>query len=263
MPFLSRRHAVAGLAAAWACGLAGRATAQQATIDPMPHFALAHGIVRVTRVRTQRNVLAMTFDDGPHPSNTPRLLDMLRNRRLRATFYLIGGMVAAYPDIARRIVAEGHEVGNHTWRHPFLSTLGDAAVLREIDRTTEVIWQATRAIPHTMRPPYGALTPRQAGMVHAARNLPSVMWSVDTQDWRRPGSSVVASRVIAGADRGAIILAHDIHAPTIDAMPAALDGLIDRGFTSVTMSELLGFPADSDRIAVAAPAPTGAFPALQ
>lgn len=263
MIILSRRSVVAGMAAACSVATAGPVVGQTAAVDPVPHFTLGHGIVRVTRVRTPRDVVAMTFDDGPHPSNTPRLLDILRERQLRATFYLIGAMVASYPDIARRIVDEGHEVGNHTWRHPFLSSLGDESVLREIDRTTEVIWQATRAIPHTLRPPYGAITAGQTTMIHSARNLPTVMWSVDTQDWRRPGAAVVASRVIDGADRGAIILAHDIHAPTIDAMPRAMDGLIARGFTSITMSELLGFPPDSDRFAAAAPNVAGAVPPLQ
>jgi len=249
----------AGLSTTWA---AAPLAAQQVATDLAPHFALSHGIVRVSRVLIGRPLLAMTFDDGPHPTLTPLLLDMLAARGLRATFYLIGSMVARYPDVARRIVDEGHDVGNHTWRHPFLTSLGDDEVLREIERTNDAIWHATGAIAPTMRPPYGAITARQSRLIHATFNLPTVMWSVDTQDWRRPGSSVVAARVVDGATPGAIILAHDIHEPTVRAMPDALDGVMARGLTSVTMSELLGFRSFAPVYASAGTAAL-AMPALQ
>jgi peptidoglycan/xylan/chitin deacetylase (PgdA/CDA1 family) len=236
------------LSAASACAIVAAtglspsaAVATEAEVSHPPRFILDHQIRQVAHVTVQRPIVALTFDDGPHPTNTPRLLDILRENEAHATFYLIGTQVVRYPDIVRRIVAEGHEVGNHTWRHPALSQLADAAVLREIDRTTEAIWQATGMVPFTMRPPYGAITQRQTRMIHEHRNLPSVMWSVDPQDWRRPGSSVVASRIVSAANSGAIILAHDIHAPTVAAVPAALAGLRERGFQFVTMSEMLGW----------------------
>jgi peptidoglycan/xylan/chitin deacetylase (PgdA/CDA1 family) len=206
----------------------------------MPRLTRAHGLVALNQVRTERAEVALTFDDGPHPQHTPALLDILAARRQRATFYVIGRLVERYPDIARRIVAEGHELGNHTWTHPTLSRLGDAAVLREIDRTQEVIWRTVGHVPVTMRPPYGAFTQRQSRMLAESRNLPTIIWSVDPQDWRRPGPSVVADRMVRGARPGAIILAHDIHAPTIRAVPAALDGILARGLNSVTLSELAG-----------------------
>lgn len=207
----------------------------------MPRLTRAHGVVTLNRVRTERLEVALTFDDGPHPVHTPVLLDILAARRARATFYVIGSLVQRYPELTRRIVAEGHELGNHTWTHPTLSRLGDANVLREIDRTQEVIWRTVGHVPVTMRPPYGAFTPRQSRMLQDQRNLPTVIWSVDPQDWRRPGSQVVAQRMVQGARPGAIILAHDIHGPTVRAIPAALDGLQSRGFACVTMSDLLGW----------------------
>ena len=261
MQVLTRRHVIAGLVGLSAV-VAAPLAAQQIAADLTPQFALSHGIIRVSRVRIGRPLLAMTFDDGPHPTLTPILLDMLAARGIKATFYLIGSMVAAYPDVARRIVAEGHDVGNHTWRHPFLTSLGDHAVLREIERTNDAIWQATRTIAPTMRPPYGAIDARLSRLIHDRFNLPTVMWSVDTQDWRRPGSSVVASRVVAGAVPGAIILAHDIHEATVRAMPAALDGVTERGLIPVTMSELLGFQDFAPRLASVTTAAL-AMPALQ
>lgn len=240
MTQIDRRAVLLGLTA---LGLAPQAALgqTQTALAAMPLPAREHGLMILNQVRTERPEVALTFDDGPHPQNTPALLDILAARRQRATFYVIGRLVQAYPDIARRIVAEGHELGNHTWTHPTLSTLGDARVLSEIDRTQEVIWRTVGHVPVTMRPPYGAFSPRQSRMLQAARNLPTIIWSVDPQDWRRPGPAVVADRMVRGARPGAIILAHDIHAPTIRAVPAVLDGLLARGLNSVTLSEMLGW----------------------
>ncbi len=199
------------------------------------------GVVTLNAVRTTRPVVALTFDDGPHPTHTPMLLDILAHYRARATFYVIGQSVRRYPEIARRIVAEGHEIGNHTWRHPVLAQLGDGSVLQEIDRTQQVVWETVGAVPVTMRPPYGAITSRQSRMLQEQRHIPTVVWSVDPEDWRRPGSSVVAQRMIRGAQPGAIILAHDIHGPTVRAVPAALEGIAARGLGFATMSEMLGW----------------------
>jgi len=191
---------------------------------------------RLPGVAAASPVVAMTFDDGPHETLTPVLLDMLRLRGVRATFYLVGPRVARHPALVRRMVAEGHEVGNHTWTHPDMTTLWDGALLREVDRTAAAIHAACGVMPATLRPPYGAIGIRQARMIHAERSLPSVLWSVDPQDWRRPGAEVVAQRIVAAAHPGAVILAHDIHAATVAAMPAALDALVTAGYRFATMS---------------------------
>lgn len=206
----------------------------------LPTDLASERLITVTAAPTHRNIVSMTFDDGPHPTLTPALLDMLKKRRIRATFYVIGRNAARYPDIIKRMVDEGHEIGNHTWSHPFLTKLGDASVLRQIDRTNEAVYKAVKRIPVTMRPPYGALSRRQRAMLSKERDLPTILWSVDPEDWRRPGSSVVASRIVNRAGPGAIILSHDIHSPTIRAMPTALDGLKDRGFRFATVSMILG-----------------------
>ena len=183
--------------------------------------------------------VAMTFDDGPHPQNTPRLLDILRARNIKATFYVIGGNVDRYPQIVRRIVAEGHEIGNHTYTHRKLTSLSDSEVTKEMQRTEDAIVRAAGVKPRTMRPPYGALLQRQRSNVFGGFGYPTIMWSVDPNDWKRPGPSVVKSRILDGAHNGAIILAHDLHAPTVDAMPGTFDGLLSRGFQFITVSQLL------------------------
>lgn len=195
--------------------------------------------VTFTRVLVSGNYVALTFDDGPHPKNTPRLLDMLRARNIKATFYVIGRSVDLYPQVVRRTVAEGHEMGNHTHTHRLLSKLSDSEVRSELSRCRDAVQRAAGVSMRTMRPPYGGLTQRQRAMVHEEFGYPTILWSVDPLDWKRPGPSVVTSRILAGTSAGGIILAHDLHSQTVDAMPATLDGLLRRGFRFVTVSQLI------------------------
>jgi peptidoglycan/xylan/chitin deacetylase (PgdA/CDA1 family) len=144
-----------------------------------------------------------------------------------------------YPHLTRRIVAEGHEIGNHTYTHRNLKRLSDAQVISEMSRTRSSIVNATGVQPRTMRPPYGALYQRQREMILNKFGYPTIMWAVDPRDWQRPGVSVVRSRILSDTTNGAIVLAHDLHAPTVDAMPSTLDGLLAKGFKFVTVSQLL------------------------
>lgn len=183
--------------------------------------------------------IAITFDDGPHASNTPRLLDMLASRRIRGTFFTVGTNVARYPAIVRRIVAEGHEMANHTWTHPKLSGLSDSGVRGELDRANTGLLSVAGIAPRMYRPPYGAITARQKQWIMDEYGYPTILWSVDPEDWKRPGPAVITNRILTNTKPGAIILVHDIHAPSIDAMPATLDGLLSRGFRFVTVSQLI------------------------
>lgn len=183
--------------------------------------------------------VAITFDDGPHVTNTPRLLDMLASRGIKATFFCVGTNVSRYPNIVRRIVADGHEMANHTWNHPKLSSLGDSGVRSELDRANAGILQVAGVAPRMYRPPYGAITARQKQFIMSEYGYPTILWSVDPQDWQRPGPSVVTSRILNATKSGGIILVHDIHPPSVDAMPATLDGLLARGFRFVTCSQLI------------------------
>jgi peptidoglycan/xylan/chitin deacetylase (PgdA/CDA1 family) len=192
-----------------------------------------------THVRTREPYLAMTFDDGPSAEYTPRLLDLLKARHLKATFFLIGQNVQAHPELVRRIIAEGHEVGNHTWDHPQLSKLSDERATDEIEKTQDAIRAACGVTPVLLRPPYGALNKPQHVWIPQRLKLNVIYWSVDTLDWKHPGSAAITQRVLAGARPGAIILQHDIHGQTIDAMAAALDGLIAKGYHLVTVSQLI------------------------
>ncbi|MEO1856675.1 MAG: polysaccharide deacetylase family protein [Rubritalea sp.] len=186
-----------------------------------------------------RKLIALTFDDGPNPSHTPRLLDMLRRRNVKATFYVTGERAANHPDIIRRIVSEGHEIGNHTWTHPNLKKLSDDRVRRELNKTRDAIVNACGVQPRTMRPPYGSMYQKQREWVYREYGYPIVLWDVDPLDWKKPGPSVVAQRLISGTRNGSILLVHDLHGSSVDAMPQTIDTLLRKGYQFVTVSQLI------------------------
>jgi peptidoglycan-N-acetylglucosamine deacetylase len=191
------------------------------------------------RVNVDGPYIAMTFDDGPSPETTPRLLDILKQRNIKATFFMIGQNAEHNPAIVQRILAEGHEIGNHSWTHPQLSKLSDDRVTEEINKTQAAIKNACGYTPVILRPPYGAITARQKQWIEQQFGLSVIIWTVDPFDWKRPGASVIEQRILAGARPGAIILSHDIHKQTVDAMPATLDALAAKGFKFVTVSQLI------------------------
>ncbi len=205
----------------------------------VPNVPPAGARIRYSSVTTDQPVLAMTFDDGPHPTLTPQLLDILKQRNIKCTFFVIGKSAAQYPAIMRRIVAEGHEVANHTWSHPSLTSKSDAQIRTELQKSEEAILRITGVRPRLLRPPYGATNRRIEQWIYNDLGYSTILWSVDPQDWRRPGVSVVTSRLVNGAHNGAIMLAHDIHPPTIAAMPAMFDQLLAKGYRFVTVSQLM------------------------
>jgi peptidoglycan/xylan/chitin deacetylase (PgdA/CDA1 family) len=214
------------------------AGAQDPTSAPSPTPSPAKPAT-YTQVRVDQPYIAVTFDDGPNAENTPRLLEMLKQRNIKATFFLIGQNAAANPDLVRRILADGNEVGNHSWTHPQLSKLSDDRVTAEITKTQDAIKQASGFTPTLLRPPYGAITPRQRVWIENQFGLNIILWSVDPFDWKRPGASVITQRILSQVRPGAIILSHDIHKQTVDAMPATLDGLIAKGYKFATVSQLI------------------------
>jgi peptidoglycan-N-acetylglucosamine deacetylase len=215
-----------------------RAGAQDSNSTPSPTPSPPKAAT-YTQVRVDQPYIAMTFDDGPSAENTPRLLEMLKQRNIKATFFLIGQNAAANPDLVRRILADGNEVGNHSWTHPQLSKLSDDRVTAEITKTQDAIKDASGYSPTLLRPPYGAITPRQREWIENQFGLNVILWSVDPFDWKRPGASVITQRILSQARPGSIILSHDIHKQTVDAMPATLDGLIAKGFKFATVSQLI------------------------
>lgn len=154
--------------------------------------------------------IALTFDDGPSPAQTPRLLDILGRLKVRATFFLVGERVAARPGLARQVLARGHVVANHTWSHPRLTALGDGAVRSQVERTRRALKRANAAPSRLMRPPFGAINPRVRKVIAKAGLVP-VLWDVDTRDWESGTPRQIADRVLSrlrphGSN---IVLQHD------------------------------------------------------
>lgn len=217
-------------------------TAEKATspaLKPKPPATPAEPAITFNSVHVDGPFIALTFDDGPNATLTPKLLDLLAARHLKATFFVVGQNAADHPDILKRAVREGHEIANHSWSHPNLGKMSDEAVRRELQKTDDAIVAAIGKRPTLMRPPYGSITAQQKRWIHAEFGYRVIIWDVDPLDWKRPGPAVVTSRILKETHAGSIILAHDIHPPTIDAMPATFEQLQKKGFKSVTVTELL------------------------
>lgn len=206
---------------------------------PKPAATPAEPPITFNSVHVDGPYIALTFDDGPNVTLTPKLLDLLAARHLKATFFVIGQNAADHPEILKRAVREGHEIGNHSWSHPNLGKMSDEAVRRELQKTDDAIVAAIGKRPTLMRPPYGSITAHQKRWIHDELGYRIIIWDVDPLDWKRPGPSVVTARILKETKAGSIVLAHDIHAPTIEAMPATFDQLMKKGFKSVTVTELL------------------------
>ena len=179
--------------------------------------------------------LALTFDDGPDPAVTPRVLDALQARGVVATFFEMGSKVKANPDLTRRAASLGNEIGNHTWDHTQLTLLKAPAIKTEIQTTQEIIKQTIGIYPRLFRPPYGSTN----GTVAANVGLPQIRWSYDTLDWLYKNANTVFQRGSSGARPGGIILMHDVHPTTADAVGRLVDRLQAEGYTLVTVGELL------------------------
>ena len=213
--------------------------AEEANSNPTPTSATGAKPATYAQIRVDQPYIAMTFDDGPSSETTPRLLEILKQRNIKVTFFLIGENAASNPDIVRRILADGHEIGNHSWTHPQLSRLSDDRVTAEINKTQDAIKDASGFTPTLLRPPYGAITTRQREWIESQFGLNIILWSVDPFDWKRPGASVITQRILSQVRPGAIVLSHDIHKQTVDAMPATLDALIAKGYKFVTVTQLI------------------------
>lgn len=186
------------------------------------------------------NRIALTFDDGPTPGVTDRILDELRRRNIHATFFMIGERVAAAPDLARRVVAEGHEVGNHSFTHPKLNALPDIQVDLEIQKTQDIIHEILDYRPICFRPPYLAFRKDQAPISHG-KGLKIICGDVNSKDWAQPGEEAIVTNIRSATKAGSIIICHDMHAQTANCVGQILDELRHRDFIFVTCSELVGY----------------------
>jgi peptidoglycan-N-acetylglucosamine deacetylase len=181
--------------------------------------------------------IALTFDDGPGPY-TAKLLDLLREHRTKVTFFLVGQRVGKYAKTTRRMARDGHEIGNHTYTHPHLTSLLDDQVRDQIGRTQAAIHRATGKEPRLMRPPYGD-TDERVGAIAAEMGLPQILWNGSSRDWELRNTGAVTKKVLGLAKRDRVILMHDIWPETVKAMPKILTTLEKKGYHVVPVTSLL------------------------
>ena len=189
---------------------------------------------------SNKKKIALTFDDGPSKANTEAILSVLREYGIQATFFVIGENAEKDPDRIRRIYDEGHEIGNHTYSHAYISKVSGQTLLEEIQKTEEILEKITGEKPRVFRPPGGFYNDASLSLVDSL-GYRCVLWSVDTEDWRMPKSDTVVSLVVENATSGDIILFHDLEdkrLPTAEALKKILPSLVESGYEFVTVSEL-------------------------
>ena len=203
----------------------------------------ANAEVRVYRsVSTDKKQIALTFDDGPHPSLTPQILQILAKYHVSATFFMVGQNVINYPQAAREVINAGHEVGNHTFTHPHIATLGDASIMEEIGRCEDALEELCEYRPHLLRTPEGAMSASLERCL-AGEDYILVLWSLDTRDWDNKSTAGIVQAVLDNVKSGDIILMHDYisyHSKTPEALDVIIPALLSQGYEFVTVSQLLG-----------------------
>ncbi|MEV6021877.1 polysaccharide deacetylase family protein [Streptomyces sp. NPDC052036] len=186
----------------------------------------------------QAKCIALTFDAGPS-ENSARLLDILKEKKVPATFFLLGKRhIEKYPELVKRMAAEGHEVASHTWDHKILTQISPQQIREELQKPDDAIQQLTGRKPTLMRPPQG----RTNDTVHRIcreMGLSEVLWSVTAKDYATGDSDLIRKRVLEQASRDGIILLHDLYPGTVPAVPGIIDALKERGYVFVTVPQLL------------------------
>ena len=182
-----------------------------------------------------KKYVALTFDDGPDQTTTPLLLDILKSKNIRATFFMIGKNAQQFPDIVKRVYDEWNMIGNHTRDHRDLTKLSSGEVKNEIQKTQEIINKITRYTPILFRPPYGM---QNWTILHISK-LAAIQWSLDSEDWKLPSSETMVQHIMENVHIGSIVLMHDTLSWTIQALPSIIDALQKSGYTMVTVGKLL------------------------
>jgi len=191
--------------------------------------------------KTNSLQIALTFDDGPHPSQTKRILDILDRYGVRATFFMIGVNVTRYPEAAKEVARRGHEIGNHTFSHTRLQHMAQATLETELKDCEKALWDICSYRPRLFRPPEGFLND---GVLNCSETgeYSLILWSVDTRDWEVRDANQIAKTVLERIRPGDIVLLHDYVAKskTPEALELFLPKLLELGYEPVTVSQLIG-----------------------
>lgn len=183
----------------------------------------------------EKKKIALTFDDGPHPQYTLEMLDVLKERNVKATFFLLGEEVEKYPEIVKKIQEEGHLIGNHSYKHEQLSRLTMKEACAQVNRTNKLIYDITGVYPSYLRPPFGDWHEKLDSEV----NMVEVLWDVDTLDWSSQNHTRIVNKVLKNVQENDIILMHDGYETSVTAAKEIIDTLEKQGYEFVTVDEIL------------------------
>ncbi len=220
------------------CSIIAPATIQK-DISVWSSFSESDGVY--ARVQTEEKVIALTFDDGPHPYLTPEILELLDDYGAKATFFVVGKMARAYPSVLKEITSKGHELGNHTYTHLVESSGGCEALKKEIIDTEQAILEIALQKPTLFRPPTGYVC-KNALKMTGELGYKTIVWDIDTRDWAHTSPQKIFAEVKKYAANGSIILFHDFigkDSPTVSALRLVLPWLKSQGYRFVTVSEML------------------------
>ena len=208
------------------CPVSGRGIAE---------MIAGQGMLRLVEKSVDPPRAALTFDDGPGGSYTSRLLDGLKERNVKASFFLLGEKIEQYPELVERMQKEGHLIGNHTYHHVQLDKIGEIKAREEILKTNNLIYETTGIYPQYMRPPFGAW---KKNLELCVEMLP-VFWTIDTLDWKVKNAEKIVDIVQNEIDDGAIILMHDEYDTSVEAALEIIDILRTMGYELVTVDQLI------------------------
>lgn len=184
-----------------------------------------------------KKCLALTFDDGPGDL-TGQLLDILKSKQINSTFFVLGLQIPGREDVLRRMIDEGHEIGNHSYGHKSFKRISTQQISDEINITQNMIEGATGYRPHIVRPPMGEANSGEPALA----SYPIINWNVDPSDWKNRNSNVIRQEILNQVKPGSIVLMHDIYPTSINAVAQLTDELKAQGYEFVTISELMGWP---------------------
>lgn len=207
--------------------------------------------IKAATLPPDQKVIALTFDDGPWPKSTAQVLDILKKNNIQGTFFVVGQNVKNYPDLTRRIVAEGHSIANHTWHH-WYHHMNPQTAAYEVANTTDIIFKTTGVKSGLFRPPGGIMT---NGVASYARNnkYAIIMWSSDSIDYSRPAVPRLINNIFKTAKPGGIVLMHDgggDRTHTVQALPEIISRFRKQGYKFVTVPELLEMQDQQQQLAV-------------
>lgn len=186
--------------------------------------------------------ISLTFDDGPHPRYTRQILDILDEYKIKATFFVIGVNADNYPNTLSDIIERGHEIGNHTYSHPHVSNITSENLKDEIEKCESSIYCLTDCKTKLFRPPEGMLDDSISKVI-SSLDYKTILWDIDTRDWAHTPPNDIAKNIIDNISSGDIILMHDYiayNSPTPEALRLFIPNLLERGFSFVVVSELIG-----------------------